>query len=235
MNEDPAQLPAGREVVTVKLMNPVDFGPAMLDRFMAPPVPGLGNFKTSPSHSFLRERPSGRKLVSDLGIRKDFQNYSRNIAAYIPTTNYDIQKAMLETARSKSPSNSADAVIANAGISRSSGDNLWNLDDPDGEPTKPSLNIVEADLEGSMYAWKLAVRDFGKQPDVPERDRCFIIAGTLVAWIDSPYTSTRYGLRGFMRTARRSSREQAIRINYVAPCWIKSATCTAKYETWLLD
>ncbi|KAK6069868.1 AdhA [Seiridium cupressi] len=148
---------------------------------------------------------------------------------------WDQQKAMLETARSKSPSNSVDAVIANAGISRSSGDNLWNLDEPDGEPTKPSLNIVEANLEGSMYAWKLAVHDFGKQPDVPERDRCFIIAGSLVAWIDSPYTSTKYGLRGFMRTARRSSREQAIRINYVAPCWIKSATCTAKYETWLLD
>lgn len=38
-----------------------------------------------------------------------------------------------------------------------------------------------------------------------------------------------------MRTARRSSWEQAIRINYVAPCWIKSAIRTATYEKWLLD
>ncbi|KAK9770965.1 hypothetical protein SCAR479_12314 [Seiridium cardinale] len=99
---------------------------------------------------------------------------------------WDQQKAMFEVARSKSSNNSVDAVIANAGISRSSGDSLWNLDDPDGEPTKPSLNIVEATLEGSMYAWKLPVHYFGKQPDVPERDRCIIIAGSLVAWIDSP-------------------------------------------------
>lgn len=85
----------------------------------------------------------------------------------------------------------------------------------------------------------------------------------MVAWIDSPvgvnlvalckhrsavanrwfclsqgnweYTATKYGLRGFMRTARRSSFEQGIRINYVAPCWIKSAIRTAEYEKWLMD
>lgn len=38
-----------------------------------------------------------------------------------------------------------------------------------------------------------------------------------------------------MRTARRSSFEQGIRINYVAPCWIKSAIRTAEYEKWLVD
>lgn len=38
-----------------------------------------------------------------------------------------------------------------------------------------------------------------------------------------------------MRTARRSSWEQAVRINYVAPCWIRSAIRTAEYEKWLLD
>lgn len=35
---------------------------------------------------------------------------------------------LFETARTKSPGNSVDVVIANAGISRSSGDSLWNLD-----------------------------------------------------------------------------------------------------------
>lgn len=38
-----------------------------------------------------------------------------------------------------------------------------------------------------------------------------------------------------MRTVRRSSFEQGIRINYVAPCWIKSAIRTAEYERWLLE
>lgn len=49
------------------------------------------------------------------------------------------------------------------------------------------------------------------------------------------YTATKYALRGFMRTVRRSSHEQSIRINYVAPCWIKSAIRTAEYEKWLVD
>ncbi|ESU08319.1 hypothetical protein SNK03_007628 [Fusarium graminearum] len=134
---------------------------------------------------------------------------------------WDQQKAMFERAKSQSPSNSVDVVIANAGISRSSGDSLWNLDD------------------GTFYTWKLAVHYFRQQPVSEERDRCFIITGSMVAWIDSPgnweYTATKYALRGFMRTVRRSSHEQSIRINYVAPCWIKSAIRTAEYEKWLVD
>lgn len=38
-----------------------------------------------------------------------------------------------------------------------------------------------------------------------------------------------------MRTARRNSWEQGIRINYVAPCYIKSAIRSAEYEQWLID
>lgn len=41
---------------------------------------------------------------------------------------WDQQKTMFETARSNSPHNSVDVVIANAGISRSSGDSMWQLD-----------------------------------------------------------------------------------------------------------
>lgn len=128
--------------------------------------------------------------------------------------------------------------------------------DPKGEPTKPDLNIVRVNIDGTFYTWKLAVHYFRQQPVSDERDRCFIINGSMVAYIDSPvsgqasspphvlieylqgnweYTATKYGLRGFMRTVRRSSHEQNIRINYVAPCWIKSAIRTAEYEKWLVD
>lgn len=41
---------------------------------------------------------------------------------------WDEQRAMFETAKARSPHKSVDIVIANAGISRSSGDSLWNLD-----------------------------------------------------------------------------------------------------------
>ncbi|KIW12832.1 hypothetical protein PV08_08019 [Exophiala spinifera] len=84
-------IPSGEVVVKVSLINPVNFGPAILNRFMAPPVPGLETFRSSPSLTFLVEHPSGRKLVWDLGIRKDYQNYSKSIADYLPTTKYSIQ------------------------------------------------------------------------------------------------------------------------------------------------
>lgn len=88
--QTPVQLPAGRETVVVKLLNPVNFGPAILNRFMAPAVPGLDRFKDSPSFSFLLEHPSGRRLVFDLGIRKDYMNHSPKVSEYIPTTKYTI-------------------------------------------------------------------------------------------------------------------------------------------------
>ncbi len=86
----PVQLPSGEQTVTVKLINPVNFGPAILKRFMAPDVPGLDKFKDSPSFSFLLEHPSGRKLVFDLGIRKDYVNHAPKIADYLPSTGYTI-------------------------------------------------------------------------------------------------------------------------------------------------
>ncbi|KAJ9608747.1 hypothetical protein H2200_006518 [Cladophialophora chaetospira] len=84
------QPPPGDTIIAVKLINPVNFGPAILNRFMAPPVPHLESLKTSPSLSFLLEHPSGRRLVWDLGIRKDYQNYSPKIANYLPGTGYTI-------------------------------------------------------------------------------------------------------------------------------------------------
>ncbi|KAJ5952832.1 uncharacterized protein N7479_011245 [Penicillium vulpinum] len=153
-------------------------------------------------------------------------------------TSWDDQVQMYEAAIANSPHKSCDIVIANAGISRASGDDLWPLDDINEPPVKPELNIVNVNLIGTMYTWKLAIHYFRKQPDTEDRDRCFIITGSMVAWIDSPanwqYTSTKYGLRGLMRTARRNSHEQGIRINYVAPCYIKSAIRSAAYEAQLM-
>jgi hypothetical protein len=61
-----------------------------MSRFVAPPVPGLEKKRASPSLSFLLEHSSGRRLVWDLGIRKDYENYAPKIANYIPTTKYDM-------------------------------------------------------------------------------------------------------------------------------------------------
>ncbi|KAF2172703.1 hypothetical protein M409DRAFT_16664 [Zasmidium cellare ATCC 36951] len=122
-----------------------------------------------------------------------------------------------------------DVVIANAGISRSS--------DPSGPPTKPDLNIVETNVNGTFYTFKLATHYFRKQP--MDRDRSFMMTGSLTAWIDSPgnweYTASKYALRGLMRTVRCSSWEQGIRINFIGPNYIKSAIRTPEYEKYLMD
>lgn len=75
----------------MKMINAVNFGPAIIKRFMEPPVPGVEKKKPSPVLTFLLEHSSGKKIVFDLGIRKDYQNYAPVVADYIPTTNYDIQ------------------------------------------------------------------------------------------------------------------------------------------------
>lgn len=108
------ELPPGKEIVSVKLINPVNFGPAIINRFMGPPVPGVEKKKPGPVLTFLVEHSSGQKLVFDLGIRKDYQNYSPTIAEYIPTTNYNIQvsKNVIDILEENGiPGKSIDAVI----------------------------------------------------------------------------------------------------------------------------
>lgn len=158
------QPPPGSTTITVKLINPVNFGPSILNRFMAPPVPHLETFKDCPSLSFLLEHPSGRRLIWDLGIRKDYQNYAPSIANYIPTTNYTFDVTQ----------NVADILIE-GGINLSSVEAIiwshWHWDhigDPStfpastdlvvgpgfkegllpGAPANPTAPIQESDYEG---------------------------------------------------------------------------------------
>jgi hypothetical protein len=87
----PLDIPRGQEFLAVKLINATSMGPAIISRFMEPAVPGVTQFPSVPSFSFLLEHASGRKLVFDLGIRKDYQNYAPSVANYIPTTKYDLR------------------------------------------------------------------------------------------------------------------------------------------------
>lgn len=50
---------------------------------------------------------------------------------------------------------------------------------------KPNLTIVDINLIGVMYTFKLAVHYFRRQPEDPDRDRCFIFKGSIVGFLDS--------------------------------------------------
>lgn len=84
------QIPKG-STISVKMINTCNFGPANIAKLMGPPVPYVDHFGASPSLSFLLEHDSGRKLMFDLGIRKDYLNLAPKISKYIPTTKYKFQ------------------------------------------------------------------------------------------------------------------------------------------------
>jgi NAD(P)-dependent dehydrogenase (short-subunit alcohol dehydrogenase family) len=69
--------------------------------------------------------PRGTDLAKELN-----SSAGEEVAVFVKCDirSWEDQIKLFETAKAKSPSNSIDVVIANAGISRSSGDSLWNLD-----------------------------------------------------------------------------------------------------------
>jgi len=81
---------------------------------MEPPVPATTRKSLAPYSHFFWSIPRAKKLVFDLGIRKDYHNYAPVIANYIPTTNYDIQveKNLVEILQEGGvPGESINAVI----------------------------------------------------------------------------------------------------------------------------
>ncbi|KAL4904784.1 hypothetical protein BDW74DRAFT_178359 [Aspergillus multicolor] len=176
--------------------------------------------------------------IADLNVERGEQ-VARELAPYVFPEPFNGSQwhflfvRVFEAALANSTSHGCDIVIANAGISRASEDELWPLGDINCPPQKPALNIVDVNLTGTIYTWKLAVHYFRKQPNTDDRDRCFYHHGDylMANW---QYTCTKYALRGLMRVARWTSWEQGVRINYVAPCYIKSAIRSAAYEAELV-
>jgi NAD(P)-dependent dehydrogenase (short-subunit alcohol dehydrogenase family) len=86
---------------------------------------------------------------------------------------------------------------------------------------KPDLSIVNVNLIGVLYTVKLALHYFRQWPLEESRDRCLIIKGSVAGYVDQPgspqYNSSKFAGRGLMRSLRRTSWMQGIRVNYVAP------------------
>ena len=142
---------------------------------------------------------------------------------------------MFKAAISKSPHHSCDIVIANAGVSGI--DDVFKLDgstylpkrrgdllivtDPESEPIKPDLRIVNINMIGVLYTAKLAMHYFRTQPMSESRDRLLILQGSLAGYLDQPgspqYAASKYGLRGMMKSLRRTVGQQDMRVNYIGP------------------
>lgn len=79
-----------------------------------------------------------------------------------------------------------------------------------------NLNLIAA-----IYTFKLAQHYIRLHPEGPGRDRCIIIKGSVAAHLDQPgsflYQISKFGLRGLMTCARRTSWQEGIRVNSIGP------------------
>jgi NAD(P)-dependent dehydrogenase (short-subunit alcohol dehydrogenase family) len=86
---------------------------------------------------------------------------------------------------------------------------------------KPNLKTMEINLTGLLYTVKLAFHYFRRQPVDSARDRCLILKSSLAGYVDLPgsiqYNASKFGVRGVMRSLRRTSWKENIRVNLVAP------------------
>ncbi|KAI0156999.1 short chain dehydrogenase reductase [Xylariaceae sp. FL1272] len=146
---------------------------------------------------------------------------------------WDHQVALFDAAIEAAPSKTVDIVVTNAGIFGS--DDMATFQDPSGPPEKPDLRTVETNLMGSLYTAKLAVHYFRRHnAEDSSRDRCLIIKGSLSAYLDQPgfvqYNVSKFGTRGVFRTLRRTSWKEGIRVNFVAPWYVRTPLLSAVSE-----
>ncbi|OQV03236.1 hypothetical protein CLAIMM_08305 [Cladophialophora immunda] len=162
------------------------------------------------------DEKKGAALAKELGPHVQFVKCD--------ATSWEDQLNLFKHAVANSPSKSLDIVVANAGITGP--DEIFALEEPSSEPTKPTLPILTLNLIGAVYTFKLGQHYLRIQPEGEGRDRCFIFKGSVAGLLDQPgsfqYSASKFALRGLMRSARRTSWQEGIRVAYVAPWYTKT-------------
>ncbi|KIW71883.1 hypothetical protein, variant [Phialophora macrospora] len=155
---------------------------------------------------------------------------SRYSSAKFIKTNVTVwadQLAAFKTAISSGPSRRVDIIVANAGISGA--DSVFFNDVEAEEPEEPKLNIVNINLIGVLYTIKLALHYFRRQTALNKGeplDQVLILQGSLAGYLDLPgavqYIASKFGLRGIMRSLRRTEHAHNIRVNYIGPWFVET-------------
>lgn len=95
-NSTPASvdIPTGSTCIQVKLIDICSISNVGTKSLFTPPVPGFDKIGSAPSFIFLLEHPSGKKLLFDLGIRKDWENLHPVVAErlHAGTHTLEVQK-----------------------------------------------------------------------------------------------------------------------------------------------
>jgi NAD(P)-dependent dehydrogenase (short-subunit alcohol dehydrogenase family) len=112
-------------------------------------------------------------------------------------------------------------VVANAGITKQ--DEVFTYN-PAG-PEKPDLKTIDVNLVGTLYTTKLATHYFisqnGQSEAGQQEDTCLVLISSGAGYFDCPrtpqYQATKHGMRGIMRSMRRTAHHYGSRVNIIAP------------------
>ncbi|RMZ89588.1 hypothetical protein DV736_g3201, partial [Chaetothyriales sp. CBS 134916] len=147
-------------------------------------------------------------------------------------TVWEDQLALFKHALSKSPTRRIDIVIANAGVSGF--DDVFHSNPDAEDPDPSSLQIAKINGLGVLYTTKLALHYFRrqfKQDPAASADQLLILQGSLAGYVDlrgaPQYAFSKYGSRGLMKSLRRTEHVHNIRVNYIAPAYIKTPLLSA--------
>lgn len=134
-------------------------------------------------------------------------------------TSWDDQLAVFKKAIEFSPNKEIDIVVANAGITVR--DEVFANDIEKDEPEKPKIPVLDINATGVVWTTKLAIFYFRKQNAKTRRDRSLILQSSLAGYLDligaPQYTSSKFFVRGLLRSLRQSEIAHGIRVNLIAP------------------
>lgn len=105
------------------------------------------------------------------------------------------------------------------------------------EPIEPDLKILKTNLIGVMYTAKLAVHYLNRNP--AGHDRVLIMTASLAGYLDQPgspqYCASKWGVRGIMRSMRRTMPGMGMRVNIIAPWFVRTPIMSEEVQKRLQE
>jgi NAD(P)-dependent dehydrogenase (short-subunit alcohol dehydrogenase family) len=83
------------------------------------------------------------------------------------------------------------------------------------------MKIIDVNVVGALYTLKLARYYFARNPEGPNRDKCFVVFSSAAGYQDIPggpiYMASKFAARALMRCTRRTTIVDGIRANALSP------------------
>lgn len=130
---DDFKVPAGTQAVQVRIIDSTSrIGKIPVHYIMTPPVEGMDYMPLLPSWSFLVEHPSGKKVLFDLGVPKDWLAFAPTVSDTLRTRGWDIsvEKEVIDVLQANGiESSEINAIIWRYGRQKMSRDVLQRIAD----------------------------------------------------------------------------------------------------------